>query len=298
MEIVIGKSAPSAPAAPDPNTTSAAQTASNKETALYNWGLNNPNTSSPLGNLAFTIDKTTDPTNPTTTETISLSPAEQAILNQSQANTQQQGQVAQNALQGVQNQFSTPYDLKGNVSATPSQSDLMGNLKSVQDSIYGGQTQYLDPQFQQAQQQLQSQLANQGIPQGSQAYNTAMDNLGRQKQQAYGNAQMNAVAGGNSAQQQLSQTALANQAQQAQMYSQQYAAPLQYYESLMGGTQPTLPQFGGMNPSSAAPTNVMGAYNQQYQGQLNNYNAQVGARNSTTSGLFGLGGSILGAIPW
>lgn len=181
---------------------------------------------------------------------------------------------------------------------TPGQQDLMGNLKDVQNSIYGQQTQYLDPQFQQASDQLKSQLANQGIPQGSQAYNTAMDNLGRQKQQAYSNAQMNAVGAGNQAQAQLSQTALGNQAQQAQMYSQQYAAPLQYYESLMGGTQPTLPQFGGVNPSSAAPTNVLGAYNQQYQGQLNNYNAQVGAQNSQTSGLFGLGGSLLGAIPW
>lgn len=50
----MGKSSPSAPAPPDPAKTSAAQTASNEQTALYNFWLNNPNVYSPLGSQTFT----------------------------------------------------------------------------------------------------------------------------------------------------------------------------------------------------------------------------------------------------
>lgn len=289
----MGKSAPSAPAAPDPNVTSAAQTKSNQQTALYNFGLNNPDTTSPLGNLNFGID-TSNPDQPRTTENITLSPAEQQIFNQSNQNVQQQGQIANTALQGVQGAINSPYNLQGNVPRTASQQDLTGDLNNTRDALYSQSTQYLDPQFQQSQDQLTSQLANQGIPQGSQAWNTAMNNLGLQKQKAYSDARNNAIAGGTAAQAQLAQTGLANQAQGAQLYTQQYQEPINLYSSLMSGTQPTLPQFGGVNAASSAPTNVLGAYQNAYQGQLNNYNAQTGSSNSALSGLFGLGGSILG----
>lgn len=225
-------------------------------------------------------------------QNITLSPSEQGIFDTSQQNTQQQGQVANTALQGVQNQFNTPYNLQGNISQLPSQQDLNANLNDTRNALYNQSTQYLDPQFQQSQAQLTSQLANQGIPQGSAAYQTAMDNLGRQKQQAYQSARDSAIAGGTAAQAQYSQTGLANQAQQAQLYNQQYSQPLANYASLMSGTQPTLPQFAGANGSQAAPTNVLGAYQQQYQGQLNQYNAQIGAQNSQMAGLGSLAGSL------
>lgn len=287
----MGKSAPSAPAAPDPNVTSAAQTASNKETALYNFGLNNPNTSTPLGSLQFTTD-TSNPNQPTTTENVTLSPAEQQIFDQSNANVIQQGQNAQTAQGNVTNLLQTPYNLQGNIGHPLSQTDQQQDLQNAQNSLYQQQTQYLDPQFQQSQAQLQSQLANQGIPQGSQAYNTAMDNLARQKQQAYQGAMDSATSGGAAYQAQLSNTGLANQAQQAQLYTQQYQEPLNLYSSLMTGTQPTLPQFAGLNASQAAPTNVLGAYQNAYQGQLNAYNTAVGTQNSQMSGLGSLAGSL------
>lgn len=289
----MGKSSPSPPAAPDPTATANAQTASNQQTALYNFGLNNPDTTTPLGNLQFTTN-TSNPNEPTSTENITLSPAEQAIFNQNTQNVQQQGQVANTALQGVQGQINQPYNLQGNIPQTLSGGNQQQDLQNAEDSLYKQQTQYLDPQFQQGQAQLQSQLANQGIPQGSQAYNTAMQNFGLQKQQAYQSAMNQATSGGAAYQAQLNQTGLANQAQQAQLYTQQYQEPLGLYSSLMTGSQPSMPQFNGLNASSAAPTNVLGAYQNAYQGNLNAYNAQAGANNSATSGLFGLGSSALG----
>jgi hypothetical protein len=286
--------APSAPAAPDPNTTDQAQTASNQATALYNFGLNNPNTNTPLGDISYSTD-TSNPNEPTTTANISLSPAEQQILQQNQSNITQQGATAGTALNNVTGLFNTPYNLQGNVSPTPTQANMQGDLQNDENSLYQQQTQYLDPQFNQEQEQLQSQLQNQGLAPGSAAYNTAMQNYGLQKQQAYSNAADTAISGGANYQSTLSNTALQNQAQQAQLYTQQYQEPLNLYSSLISGTQPSLPSFSSLNPSSAAPTNVLGAQQLSTQAQLNAYNAQTGSANSLTSGLFGLGSAGLAA---
>lgn len=287
----MGKSAPSAPAAPDPTTTAQAQTASNQATALYNFGLNNPNTTTPLGSLAFTTD-TSNPNEPATTEDITLSPIEQQLFNLNNQNVLQQGTNASTAQQNVTNQLATPYNVTGAAPAPLSATNQQQDLQNAQNALYQSQTQYLDPQFSQEQSQLQAQLANQGIPIGSAAYTTAMNNFANQKQQAYQSAMDSATSGGAAYQAQLSQTGLANQAQQAQLYTQQYQEPLNLYSSLVSGTQATLPQFSGVNTSSAAPTNVLGAYQNAYQGQLNAYNAQVGSANSQLSGATGLLGSL------
>lgn len=97
-------------------------------------------------------------------------------------------------------------------------------VQQAQNAAYGSQTQYLDPQFQQSHEALDNQLANQGITRGSEAYDTAQKNLGLQQQQAYSNAQMNAVQAGNQEQntlfgQGLQQGNFTNSAQQ-QAYNQ------------------------------------------------------------------------------
>lgn len=57
----------------------------------------------------------------------------------------------------------------------------------------------LNPQFQQQQEQLQSQLANQGLDPNSQAYQTSMQNFGRQQNDAYSSAMNNAIGQGTAA---------------------------------------------------------------------------------------------------
>ena len=337
----MGKSSPSAPASPDPTQTAQAQTASNEQTALYNYGLDNPNVNTPLGNINYSLTNSTptydetaynealqsweqaqQPTtegengkssqstqpstpmptlsefetsaggNPQANANVTLSPAEQQIFNENVANIQQQGNVAGTALSRVTNLMNTPYNLQGNVMQTPTQQDMQGNINNVMNANYAQQAQYLDPEFSQAQSQLQSQLTNQGLAPGSQAYQTAMNNLALQKQQAYGNAQENAVGQGISNASTLSNMALNNQAQQAQLYTQQYQEPLNLYSSLMAGTAPTMPSFNSYNASSAAPTNTEAAQQMATNAQLNAYNAQTASANSTTSGLFGLGSSL------
>jgi len=75
--------------------------------------------------------------------------------------------------------------------------DFSGLAKQAQDANYASQTQYLDPQFDQSEQQMRSRLSAQGITQGSDAYNQEMANFDRSKQSAYSDARNQAVGQGN-----------------------------------------------------------------------------------------------------
>ena len=64
------------------------------------------------------------------------------------------------------------------------------------DTAYQSATQYLDPQFQRQQAGLESQLANQGITRGSEAWNNATDQFNANKNQAYDQARSQAYTQG------------------------------------------------------------------------------------------------------
>lgn len=85
--------------------------------------------------------------------------------------------------------------------------------QQVQDALYKQQSQYLDPQFQQAQQQLETKLSNQGLVPGTPAYNNAMQIENDARQKAYSDARTSAITGGGAEQQRLleMQLALRNQ---------------------------------------------------------------------------------------
>lgn len=117
--------------------------------------------------------------------------------------------------------------------------------QKVTDALYNQQTQYLDPQFAQSQAKLENQLANQGITRGSEAWNNAIQEQARQKQQAYESARQSAIGQGVGAASTLFGNQLAggqfvNQAQgqqfgqnqaQLQAYNQAQQA---MYDQLMG----------------------------------------------------------------
>lgn len=338
----MGKSTPSQPAAPDPNTTAKAQTQSNKETALYNFGLNNPNVISPLGSSTFVQSNTTPTYNmdaynsalnawkaagsktgapiedyrtwqnhqrgtanstrekydayvaanqgnagsmptleqfktgeggqPQVSQTIKLSPEQQQLYDLQTSQSIDLGKLA-TALQGrVGEALNTP-----NVNPA----DINALSKQAQDSYYKQQTQYLDPQWENSQKQQNASLANQGITMGSEAWQHAQDDLARQKQMAYSNAQMNAIAQGPQNAQQLFSL---NSAERNQ--------PLNEFNALRSQSQVSMPQFGGVNGVSAQPTNTAQITQNAYQNSLNAYNQQLAANNNMSSGLFSLGGSL------
>jgi hypothetical protein len=235
----MGKSSP-----PPVDYTAAAQSqgAANKETAIAQANLNNPNTVTPYGSSTYSgvLDGSG---RGTVTQT--LSPAEQQKLDASNGIQLQSLGILGRDMPNIESALSGSFGMAGSPiqgfdpkygigttqtgadygAAGPIQSGLNyggspglvgtdeATRKAFADSVYGQGKQYLDPQFASAQSDQDAKLANQGILPGSEAYKRANDELALQKQQAYGDLSDRAIQGGMSAMGQQQQAALANRGQ-------------------------------------------------------------------------------------
>lgn len=216
----------SSPPTPDYGAAAAAQGAANKETAIAQANLNNPNTYTPYGNQIWTGGE--DGSRPTLTS--SLSPAEQVKLDltnsiQRDALGQLEHWGGNNIAKALSTNFkptgSAAMDFdprfmptqgiqtdSGMYSAAPQQEDVnlgaasaiptadRATREAVTQGVYDQGARFLDPQFAQKADQMKADLSNQGIFSGSEAYNTEQDNFNRQKMQAYGDLSDRAIMQG------------------------------------------------------------------------------------------------------
>lgn len=96
-------------------------------------------------------------------------------------------------------------DLSG---VSPINTDFSSERQRVEDALYGRATERLDPRFAQQEEGIRSQLINQGIREGSEAWNNAMREFGNTRQDAYGDARDRAILAGGSEQSRLFADAL------------------------------------------------------------------------------------------
>jgi len=210
----MGKHAPSPPPPPDPVKTAQAQAQYNQQTAEFQSQLNNYNTQGPTG----TVNWVQDPTTHQWTQSTQLSPAEQAIFGAQTADMGHALGIAGDQLGNVQAALAQPFN-PGNyghetygfgsgpvqTGFNPGQQvqghvgpqDFNQSVNQARDAAYAQQTQYLNPQWQQAAAHEQAQLAAQGLNPNSAAYQNAMQIFGGQENQAYQGAMNAAVAAGN-----------------------------------------------------------------------------------------------------
>jgi hypothetical protein len=231
------KSDPVAPAAPDPTTTAAAQTASNIATANAQANLNHTNQYTPWGSQVYSSTPNADGTS-SWSSNITLSPAQQQLLDAQNGQSLALSSLGTSQLQNVTNSLGTPVNLNNatavkndpltsKVATGAIQSSIApsGNIQTqvdtsgvpslvggdaletanqqAQQAAYAQQTATLDPQFSQQQHDLENQLVQQGVTQNSAAWNQAMNNLNTQKTSAYSNAFNNSFATGLSADNQI-----------------------------------------------------------------------------------------------
>lgn len=292
----MSKGSPSVPATPDPNVISGAQTKSNVSTAASQAALNNVNQVTPYGSTTYNqTGSYTDAYGnvvPEFTQNTQLSPLTQEILNQ-------QGGIATTQLGNagnVANQFQyAPYNFNTADSGTLNQAPQVLN-QNVTNALYGQQKSFLDPQWDQQQQQLQDQLSRQGIAVGSDAYNNAQKQFDNSKTQAYQSAQDSAIGQGVGAESSLFNLALAGQNQNISQQTLQQTQPISLVQQLLGAT----PQIGQQQPTpipqaGVSPTDVTGANSLSTQAAMQRYQAQLAANNAQFGGLAGLGGAALQA---
>lgn len=201
---------------------------------------------------------------PTVTQT--LSPEQQALYKGQTGLSQQLLNLGSTYLPKVSDQIGTPID--------------SGNARAATDKAYQAFKSRLDPQWAQNDQLQASQLANQGIAQGSEAYNNAERTYGQQKNDAYQQA-------GVAAQQFAPQTQQMDIAGQSNLLNQ--------LNAIRTGSQVQTPQFQPYSGSNVAPAPVFGGAQAAGQAAQNMYNVQQGATNSSNAGLYGLGGAALTA---
>lgn len=234
--------------------------------------------------------------------------------------------------------FANRLDAAGQATASPLSYDAAPSMpgadnntrQSVENALYGRMTSRLDPQYAQRQQQLESQLTNQGITLGSEAWDTATGNLERDRTDAYQSAMDSSIVGGGAEMERQFGLGMAARQQGIGEINSQRAQPMQEagffgdlnsatrdqmlqeravgldeqytnrnqvineLNALRTGSQVTTPQF----TQQAVGANIAGTplaqsvYN-SYQGNVDKYNAQVGTQNSMMSGLAGLGSAYI-----
>ena len=255
-------STPSPPAPPDPMKTAQAQGQMNKETAVAQAGLNSTNQVTPYGNLTYSNIGTWSDGTPRFQATTTLSPEQQNLFNLQMKTQGNLGQIGVDQSAKVANILNTPFDLNSAIN------NQQANIS----------TSLLDPVWNQRQEALRTQLANQGITQGSEAYTNALRDFGMQRDNAYNSA------------------LLADRGQATQEALTQRNQPLNEITALLGGSQVQQPNFTNTPSESIAPPDYQGAvYNSANLAQQN-YKQQAANNNAMLGGMFGLLSAPLGGL--
>jgi hypothetical protein len=253
----VGK--PSAPAAPDPVATANAQTASNRETAVAQAGLNAMNQYGPQGSVTYTQNGTWADGTPRFSQTTSLNPGQQAIFDTGIRTQQNLATTAEQQSGRLNTLLNTPFSLDND---------------AVESRINDLASKRLNPQLQQRREAEIARLANQGIK-GGQAYDRAMALV----DQGENDARVQLLLNGR------------NQAVQEALLARNQ--PLNEIAALASGSQIAMPQFAGTPQTGVAGTDIAGINANAANAAQANYNAQLGQWNSTAGGLFGLGANAL-----
>jgi hypothetical protein len=262
--------APSAPAAPDYTSAANATAAGNLDAARAATAANRVNQVTPYGNLDYAITGSDPYGNPTWTATTSLNGTGQQLLNNQNNASLGLGSAINAQLGQVQNTMGGGFN---------------PNLPQV--GINAGQNyqdaymQRLAPQIAQNRELLTNQLANQGIPIGSDAYNRAQMTQGQKENDLYAAATTQGFGTGLQANQQAYNQALTN-----------YNLPLNTLSALRTGAQVQNPTFvNSANQATTAGPDLLGAASSQYNAALGNANMQNAAQANLNSGLMGLAGA-------
>ena len=152
---------------------------------------------------------------------------------------------------------------KEGLSAIPSGFTFDGAKDPTTNRFFENQRQLLDRTFDRDEERLTQQLANQGIPMGSDAYNTEVENFRRSKDDALKRASADALGQGYS---QAIGTRQQNLNEVAQALGGQQLTPV-------GSSAPSIDTANAYAAQQAG-------LNRQYQGQMAGYNADVAGTNA------------------
>jgi len=266
----MGKSAV-APPTPDYVAAAKETAAGNLEAARAATAANRVNQYTPYGSLEYKVSGEDPYGNPTWSATQSLAPEQQQLLNYQNQTSLGLGELTGKGLGYVNTMLDKPFDTSQlpTTGFNPSQ--------SYQDAYM----QRLQPQIQQSREALNTQLANSGIPVGSEAYKRAMQAQGMKENDLLAAATTQGFG-------------IGQQARQSALQEQAYLRnePLNTLSAVRTGAQVQGPSFvNSAQQANTAGPDILGATQMGYNAQMSAANAQNAASNAMTQGLFSLAGA-------
>lgn len=346
------KSGPSAPPPPDPFKTAQAQAGVNKEAAITQANLNRIDQYTPQGSITYTQTGTNADGTPKYAQHQQLSPDQMAIYNQQTGISKALNGLAAGNIDRVTQAQQTPFnfDKMNPLQSAQSNGDQLqtsldfsklkpvvgqGDMsfsdiaKTAADTVYKQAASRLDPQYSQLEAGERNRLINSGISENSEAYRQAMDNFGRQRTDAYNQANYSSIGAGLAAQQQEFDQSLAgrqqgvnelgmaggfkNSALSQQFNTNTQAAnqnnairqqqideaaylrnlPINDIAALMGTSGGvSQPQFNDFAQVGVAAPDYQGAVYANFNAANQQYQAAQQARSQGLGGIFGLAGSL------
>lgn len=271
-------SKPNAPPAPDYAGAAIAQGAANLDAARATSKLSNPEWDNAEGSRRIQYGIGGDPDRVRIVDTMSPVAAQQYGIQQG-INTNLLN-TASAGLNRVSQQMATPFDM----------SRLPGvdtRNESTRQAIAQALMGRLQPAFDRDENSARTRLANQGITQGSEAWNNEMNRLTQAKNDAMMQAQVQ--AGGEASRMFGDQSAARQQAIQEQAYLRNL--PLSEINALRTGSTPNLPQFQGFGGSQVQAAPLLQGTQLAGQNAMDVYNAKVGSYNSLLGTVGQLGGT-------
>jgi hypothetical protein len=293
----MGKSAPAAPAPPDPYKTAAAQTGSNIQTGIAQGVMGNANIVNPLGSTinSQTGTQTIKGPNgesyevPRFTQTTTLSPTEQGLYDQQAGLRRGYNDIASDQMSRVKDMLSAPLDLSGLPQVS---GDFAG---AGRDRVEKALFDRLSPQLESGRAALETNLTNQGFQRGTEAFNKGMDQYGRQEN----DARLAVTAQGLQEQQGLFGMEQANRSRALQEMLIPRNQSLNELNAFTSGGQVNMPQAPGWNAPQVAPTDVSSNVYNSAALQQKQYEQQMAQKNAEMGGMFGLGqAGIMGAMKY
>ena len=266
----MGKSS-SAPPAPDYTGAANATASGNLDAARAATAANRVNQVTPYGNLDYSISGQDPYGNPTWTATTSLNDVGTQLLNNQNNASLGLGSAINAQLGQVQNVMGQGFN---------------PNLPQV--GINAGQNyqdaamQRLQPQIAQSREALNTQLANSGIPVGSEAWKRAQMSQGQKENDLLAANTTQGFNTGLAANQQAYNQALTN-----------YNMPLNTLSALRTGAQVQNPTFQNVSQqATTAGADLLGATTATGNYNLASSNAANASQSGFNSGLMGLGGTL------
>lgn len=280
----------SPPPAPDPAATAAAQGQANKEAVRETALVNQIGTIGPGGRTYYT-GSIGDPDRTMVTE---LSPSGQQVYDSRQDIAARLGSYGQQ-LAGQVGNGPAAFSLDG-LPAAPWERDYTRDVSSLERATYDRGANLLSPEFDRREESLRTQLANQGITIGSEAYDRELNRFGDERARAMNDLSLASVAAGRQEQSRLYGMDSASRGSATNEMLLKRTQPMNELAALLQGSPALAAPLGGSGSNlRVEPADYQGAANMAYQGALNNYQDQQQQSQAAISNLMGAAGLGLGA---